>query len=104
MYNSTVTVQLASFVCLNVMVLVAVRGPAAVGTFVLEHMTGRLTAVARLADFCPFVCIRKGHLWESDSLSQMVKGHKNKQDEQKRILVFLWFGQTANAVTLQTNT
>lgn len=73
------------------------------GTFLLEHMTLRVAATARSTDFCPFVCVKKGDLWESDLLSQMVKGHKNSQDEQKRILVFLWFGQIANAFTLERN-
>lgn len=77
---------------------------AAVGTFLLAHMTARLTVTAHLTDFCPFVCVRKGDLWESDLLSQMVKGHKNNQDEEKRTLVFLWFGQIANAFTLERNT
>lgn len=86
------------------MISVAVRESAAGGTFHLEHMTVRLTATAHFTDFCPFVCIKKGDLCESDLLSQMVKSHKNSQEEQKRILVFLWIGQIANAFTLERNT
>lgn len=86
------------------MISLAVRESAAGGTFLLEHMMVRLTATAHFTDFCPFVCIKKGDLWESDFLLQMIKGHKNSQDEQKRILVFLWFGQIVNAFTLERNT
>lgn len=54
--------------------------------------------------FVHLFALQKVDLWESDSRSQMVKGHKNSQDEQKGMLVVLRFGQIANAFTLQRNT
>lgn len=85
------------------MSLVAVRESAAGGTFLLEHMTVRLTATAHFTDFCPFVCVKKGDLWESGVLSWMEKATKTAKTSRKRILVLLWFGQGANAFTLERN-